>query len=221
MPYHRLMRAPSIVALALALSVVGICCGPSRARYAPPDGAPEPPEGAGWFCAHAITPHEVSWCKRELRACDKYRAKMVKAKESFPVVPERIPATSSVRPESTPVAGPGGGDDVAGEGAGAEEAPSGEIPEAPGQNAQELGSICALDPSACPSLSYDVSVPTYSRCGARSSAFCSAYYHEFNFYRRDKDNEWRHFCAETKEDCEAWRELSHIHLVKRPCEPVP
>ncbi|MDI1449760.1 hypothetical protein [Polyangium sp. 6x1] len=215
------MRARPIVALALALSIAGICCGPSRARHAAPDGAPEPPEGEGWFCAHAITPHEVSWCKRERSACDKVRAKMIKAKEAFPVVPERIPATSRVRPESAPVAGPGGGDDVEGEGGGDDAAPSSEIPEAPSGNALESQSICSIDPSACPSRSYGDSVPTYSSCGARSSAFCSAYYHEYNSYRRDKDNEWRHFCAETKEDCEAWRALWHIHLVKRPCEPVP
>ncbi|MDC0747497.1 hypothetical protein [Polyangium mundeleinium] len=205
------MRGPHLVALSLLLSVAGLCCGPSRARFAPPEGAPEPPEGAGWFCAHAITPHDVSWCKRKRDACEKYHKRMIQAKREFLEVPERAPHSSRMRPETAPVAGPGGGDD---------ELPESEEPPVPEPPSQELEGICELDPSACPSVSPRSSVPTYSNCAPRPNAFCTAYYHEFNFYRRDKENEWRHFCAETREACEAWREDWHLHLVKRPCEEV-
>lgn len=209
------MRGPHTAAFFLMLASVGLCCSPSRARFAPPEGSPEPPDGEGWFCSHATTPHEVSWCKREREACDKYRARMIKEKLEFFEVPGPAPDSFGMRPPSARVAGLGGGD---------EEAPLEEGPDTPGENSPDssnLGEICAIDPSACPSVSSRRSVPTYSSCVTRPSAFCSAYYHEFNYYRRDKENEWHHFCAETRADCEAWRALWHLHVVKLPCEREP
>ncbi|TKD09450.1 hypothetical protein [Polyangium fumosum] len=204
------MRGPHLAALSLVLSVAGLCCGPSRARFAPPAGAPEPPDGEVWFCAHAITPHDVSWCKRERDACETYRTNMIKAKREFLEVPERDPHSSRMRPETTPVAGPGGDDEI----------PESEEPPQPETNSQGLEGICALNPSSCRMVSPRPSVPTYSNCAPRPNAFCTAYYHEYNSYRRDKENEWRHFCAETREACEAWREDWHLHLTKRPCKEV-
>ena len=210
------MRVPLVALLVLTLAGAALGCSPSRARHAPPEGSPQPPDGEGWFCAHATTPHHVSWCTRERKACEKYRAEMVKAKRAFEEVSALAPDSFGMRP-SARVAGPGGGDD---------EVPPEEGPEAPSEDtpgSSSLGELCAIDPASCPSVSSEPrsSVPTYSGCVARPSAFCSAFYHEYNYYRRDKDNEWRHFCAETKADCDTWRDLWHLHLVKRPCERVP
>jgi hypothetical protein len=197
----------------IVLASIGFACGSKRAKYAPPSDPPEPPDGEGWYCFHATSPHAISACKRDRVACDKARASYAADKTEMEEVSGKA---TSIAPVSVPkrfLATPI--DEEKNEIEGDDAPPESE------QQGQSLGTICSIDPAACSSIDiHRRSVPTYSTCASQKRAYCSAYYHEFNFYR-DDENHWRHFCAETAKSCEAWRELWHLHLVKRPCELTP
>jgi hypothetical protein len=207
---NRPLRAAIIL---IVLVSIGFACGSKRAKYAPPSDPPEPPDGEGWYCFHATSPHAVSACKRDRAACDKVRASYAADKTEMEEVSGKATSIAPAPVAKGFLAAPidEENDEMKGEGEPPEAAPE-----------QGLGNICSIDPAACPSI--DIrrhSVPTYSMCAPQKRAYCSAYYHEFNYYRRDEENHWRHFCAETAQSCETWRELWHLHIVKRPCEPTP
>lgn len=198
--------------LVLVIAAIGAGCIGKRAKFAPPSDAPEPPPGNGWYCFHATTPHAISSCSRDMKTCTRvHKAYAVDKTEKTEGTPEKPRTEVPVHGAGAFLATPGEDDEL-------------ERNDEPAQpeSGEALSGICSIDPSACPMVDpIRQSIPEYSTCSAKERAYCSAFYHEYNFWRPYKENHWHYFCAESAEHCEAWRDLWHLHLVKRPCTPVP
>jgi len=203
------------IALAFLLGCALLSCGKSRAKYAPPDGEPEPPEGKGWYCFHATSPHNISVCTRKSEHCQEILGVMRTDKEKEREVEPSRKTSRISTPQRLALFG-----DVEPPDPGGEEPAEGYAPAEPNPEGQSLEGICEIDPSACSYHERAWSIPTYSSCAPLPRASCSAYYHEFNYYRKDEETRWGYMCTENEVDCQAWRELSHLHLVKRPCVPL-
>lgn len=189
---------------------LGVGCGSNRPRFAPPEDEPEPPEGEEWFCFHATTLHHVSVCKREVQRCEKTRKLFAASDEEMReyITPTAPPPQPAPPPPPQPPPTPEDDNEVSDQG---------DTQPEPDQ----LIGICSIDPGACPMvIERRFSKPAYSACGSKTTAVCSAYYHEFNYWRPNEETHWKYFCAENMTDCESWRELSHLHLAKRPCVTV-
>lgn len=211
------MTAASRHYLFLGLFMLGsssLECGPKWAKYAPPADEPTPPAGQDWYCFHATSPHAISVCKRERDECEKVRKKYAADTSEMEEVSGKPKAQLDAGASRSLI---GFVNDEDQESVLSE----GEAQPPPPEGSEQLQNICAIDPGSCPQFeSSRRSRPTYSACELRTRAYCSAYYHEFNFYRRDEDTHWRIYCAETAQDCETWRDAWHLHLVKRACLPV-
>lgn len=195
------------------LGLVALACAGSRPKFAPPEDAPAFPEGDGWYCFHAFTPHHASVCKRELDKCTKVRASVVASKTALEEYILSPPPEPPKPPSAEPSPAPHQADP---------DFPEGEYPEDPGaSDSSGLSDLCSIDPGACPAdPGPRFSIPEYSACDTRPAAFCSAYYHEFNYWKPHEETHWKYFCASKQEDCEHWRGLLHLHLAKQPCKLV-
>lgn len=211
-----LLRNPEQMGLGLMVFLLAVApdCASKHARYGRPMGAPEPPDGEGWYCFHSTSPHAISVCKRDVEACDKSLAQHRADKTKIEEIPEK-PLSHSTGSVPPGLLGFAADDNVAVDEPEPQDTPF--PPESPDQAVE----ICQIDPMACPGPRISKqSVPTYSSCEPKTKAFCSPYYHEYNFYRKDDENHWRFLCTETAQSCSAWRELMHLHLVKLPCVEV-